>query len=202
MSRPEPSIEDQEEFLLSCRYGELEEVTAYTEKYGWASVGGIKDDRGSTVLHMVCANGHVDILNLLLPHVPSSLLSQPNSADTPPLHWAILNNQVDIVKALAEWPEASGGGLPLFKQKNKAGRDAFAQSVWAGEGKEEVSGWIEGYLYRAEGGEEEDRLDAEAAKAEAEAEVRVESGDEVVKEESEAVEEIVEKTGVLAVKSE
>lgn len=30
------------------------------------------------------------------------------------------------------------------------------ESIFAGEGKEEVSGWIEGYLYKAEGGDDEE----------------------------------------------
>ena len=42
------------------------------------------------------------------------------------------------------------------QQKNAAGRDAFAEALFAGEGKEEVAGWIEGFLWRVEGGEAEE----------------------------------------------
>ncbi len=35
--------------------------------------------------------------------------------------------------------------------KNASGRDAFEESMWAGEGREEVSGWIEGFLAKALG---------------------------------------------------
>jgi hypothetical protein len=36
------------------------------------------------------------------------------------------------------------------------GRDAFAEALFAGEGKEEVAGWIEGYLWKIEGDDGED----------------------------------------------
>ena len=37
------------------------------------------------------------------------------------------------------------------QQKNRQERDAFSEALFAGEGKEEVAGWIEGYLYKREG---------------------------------------------------
>jgi hypothetical protein len=87
------------------------------------------------------------------------------------------------------------------QQTNASGRDAFAESIFAGEGKEEVSGYIEGFLYRAEGGEEADARDArDAASGRAidagdgvEEEVRVEAGDETTHDESQVVDELVEK---------
>jgi hypothetical protein len=38
-----------------------------------------------------------------------------------------------------------------IQQKNRSERDAFSEALFAGEGKEEVAGWIEGYLYKKEG---------------------------------------------------
>jgi hypothetical protein len=38
-----------------------------------------------------------------------------------------------------------------LQQKNRSERDAFDEALFAGEGKEEVAGWIEGYLYKVEG---------------------------------------------------
>jgi hypothetical protein len=38
-----------------------------------------------------------------------------------------------------------------MQQKNRSERDAFSEALFAGEGKEEVAGWIEGYLYKKEG---------------------------------------------------
>jgi len=38
-----------------------------------------------------------------------------NDSKSPPLHWAILNNQVDCTKLLAQLPEEQGGGLPMLE---------------------------------------------------------------------------------------
>lgn len=80
-------------------------------------------------------------------------------------------------------------GFAHNQQTNRAGRDAFAESIFAGEGKEEVSGWIEGYLWKIEGDDEE-----LVKEGEGEEDVQMEAGDDVSKDEAEAVEEIVEKT--------
>ena len=184
--RPSPTEEDVEEFLLSCRYGELEEVRVFAELYGWPAVISARDERGNTALHMVCGNGHlgelirlcgesseliVETLQYLLPHLPPDFLTVTNEAGTPALHFAIINNQVDVVQVLSNLSEEKGGGLPLLKvcltyglasagahgqQKNAAGRDALAAAVFAGEGKEQVAGWIEGFVWKAEGGDEEE----------------------------------------------
>ncbi len=55
---PNPSQDSIEELLLSCRYGELDEVKSFVEEYGWEQVVSARDDRGNTVLHMCCGNGH------------------------------------------------------------------------------------------------------------------------------------------------
>ena len=184
--RPSPTGEDVEEFLLSCRYGELEEVQVFAELYGWPAVISARDERGNTALHMVCGNGHlgelnrvcdgsseliIETLHYLLPHLPPDFLTVTNEAGTPALHFAIINNQVDVVQVLSNLSEEKGGGLPLLKvcctsrllsaradgqQKNAAGRDALAAAGFAGEGKEQVAGWIEGFVWKAEGGDEEE----------------------------------------------
>lgn len=55
---PIPSDEDKEEIFLSCRYGDLDEVQAYIQKFGAESLSEIRDDNGNTVLHMISGNGH------------------------------------------------------------------------------------------------------------------------------------------------
>lgn len=57
-SLPTPSVEEIEDVILMCRYGELEEITAFVEKYGAKYVGEARDEGGNTVLHMCCGNGH------------------------------------------------------------------------------------------------------------------------------------------------
>ena len=59
MSLPVPSGEDKEELLLSCRYGDLDEVQEFIKKYGSGSLSDIRDANGNTILHMVSGNGHI-----------------------------------------------------------------------------------------------------------------------------------------------
>lgn len=65
--------------------------------------------------------------------------------------------------------------------------------MFAGEGKEEVSGWIEGYLYKVEGGDDEEEGEGEGK------EIKMSVGDEVVEDEAEVVDELVEKAVALEV---
>lgn len=83
-----------------------------------------------------------------------------------------------------------------LQQKNASGRDTFLESMFAGEGKEEVSGWIEGYLYRVEGGDDEEEGEGEGK------EIKMSVGDEVVEDEAEVVDELAEKAEALEVKDE
>ena len=53
-----PSDDEEEELLLSCRYGDLEDIQQFVIKFGEEAVSRIKDDNGNTVLHMTAANGH------------------------------------------------------------------------------------------------------------------------------------------------
>jgi hypothetical protein len=54
-----PSHDELEELMLSCRYGDLEDVQAFVERYGWDPVAEVRDESGNTVLHMICGNGHI-----------------------------------------------------------------------------------------------------------------------------------------------
>jgi ankyrin repeat protein len=54
-----PTEEESQEFLLSCRYGELDEVKEFVAKFGSDVVSDIRDDRGNSALHMICGNGHL-----------------------------------------------------------------------------------------------------------------------------------------------
>lgn len=79
---------------------------------------------GTPVSYIRCCRdrcGHTErlylaeVLQFLLPRVPSSLLMAVNDNKSPPLHWAILNNQVECTKLLAQLPEEQGGGLPMLE---------------------------------------------------------------------------------------
>ncbi|KAH6914076.1 cytoplasmic protein [Coprinopsis sp. MPI-PUGE-AT-0042] len=132
--------DERDELLLSCRYGDLDDVKAAVDKHGQAILESTRDDNQNTVLHMICANGHLELLRYLLPIVPASLLAAQNSAGSTPLHWAALNSHLDVAKALVEFPP--GPGVDLIDIKNKAGHSPLAEA--------EFSGWDEGAKWLVE----------------------------------------------------
>jgi ankyrin repeat protein len=54
-----PTPEDMEELLLIARYGELDELKSFIEKFGTKPLIDARDEDGNTILHMVCGNGHL-----------------------------------------------------------------------------------------------------------------------------------------------
>ena len=61
MSKPTPTDEEKDEVLLACRYGDLEDIQQFVEKFGAEPLNDTRDDSGNSVLHMVCANGHTGV---------------------------------------------------------------------------------------------------------------------------------------------
>ncbi|KAJ6593165.1 ankyrin repeat-containing domain protein [Mycena capillaripes] len=129
-----PTTDEQEEFLLSCRYGDLDDVKQFVSQFGVPAAAEIRDDNGNTALHMLCGNGHTDILDYLLPIVPPALISAGNKAQSTALHWAALNSHLEVVKKLVQFP--GGPGIDLIDIKNAAGRSPLAEA--------ELAGWDEG----------------------------------------------------------
>ena len=64
MSLSIPTDEEKDELLLSCRYGDLEDIQQFVSKFGPDSLNNIRDESRNTVLHMVCANGHTGVYPL------------------------------------------------------------------------------------------------------------------------------------------
>ena len=62
-SFPSPTPEDTEELLLIARYGELDELKSFIEKFGTKPLIDARDEDGNTILHMVCGNGHLGTTN-------------------------------------------------------------------------------------------------------------------------------------------
>lgn len=54
-----PTPEDTEELLLIARYGELDELKSFIEKFGSNPLTDARDEDGNTILHMACGNGHL-----------------------------------------------------------------------------------------------------------------------------------------------
>jgi uncharacterized protein len=96
-----------------------------------------------------------ELLDLLLPIVPPSLLSATNRAGSTALHWAAINSQLAAAHALVNFP--GGAGIDLIDIKNAAGRSSL--------GEAEVAGWDEGAKWMVQvmrldnsGGAESDTL--------------------------------------------
>jgi ankyrin repeat protein len=53
-----PSHEEIEELLLSCRYGDLDDVKTFIDNFGTSPLNSSRDEHGNTILHMASANGH------------------------------------------------------------------------------------------------------------------------------------------------
>jgi uncharacterized protein len=58
MNPPTPSPDDTEELLLACRYGDIEDVRSFLERFGTVPISHARDENENTVLHMAAANGH------------------------------------------------------------------------------------------------------------------------------------------------
>ena len=152
-----PTDEDKDQLLDSCRYGDLDEVQDFVKQFGQEPLADVRDANDNSILHMVCGNGHLggdtshellrhdtlylifarcnsDVLNYLLPIIPTSLLAAQNNARSTPLHWAALNSHLSIAQTLVDFP--GGPGVDLIDIKNVAGRSPLAEA--------ELAGWEEG----------------------------------------------------------
>ncbi|KAI0364955.1 ankyrin, partial [Pilatotrama ljubarskyi] len=154
MSLATPTQEDLEEILLSCRYGDLEDIQQFVDKFGSDALATARDDNGNTILHMVAGNGHTDALDYLLPLLPPSLLAARNHAGTTPLHWAALNSHLAVAQKLVQFP--GGPGVDLIDIKNSAGRSPLGEAETVG--WEEGAKWFVQVMNLDGGGKEEEEL--------------------------------------------
>lgn len=63
---PRPTNDDFEDLLLSCRYGDIDDVKLWVTEFGTEPVASVRDENGNTVLHMTCGNGHLGEGNYVL----------------------------------------------------------------------------------------------------------------------------------------
>ena len=75
-----------------------------------------------------------ELLDFLLPLVPSQFLATQNHAGSTALHWAALNEQLEVARKLVLHPNSPG--RDLIGIKNHTGRSPL--------GEAEVAGWDEG----------------------------------------------------------
>ncbi|TFK44986.1 hypothetical protein BDQ12DRAFT_621534, partial [Crucibulum laeve] len=174
-----PNDEQRDELLLSCRYGDLEDVQQFVKDFGEQCLADVRDDNENCILHMICGNGHIDTLEYLLPIIPPSLLSSQNQSGSTPLHWAAVNTHLNVAKKLVGFKD--GPGVDLIDIKNTAGHSPLAEA--------ELAGWDEGAKWMVEvmnlgpeklgdtpGGDAEEDVDA-AEVLERDIEVEIEDAD-------------------------
>lgn len=113
----------------AARAGEIDEVADYVSKArerGDASLKELLDSRdeqsGNTSLHFSSANGHIDVVSLLLKS--GACTDVRNASGSTALHYAALTGQLKVVEALLK-----GGASPIVE--NNFGRTALddAQSA-------------------------------------------------------------------------
>ncbi|KAJ3081970.1 hypothetical protein HK102_002006 [Quaeritorhiza haematococci] len=114
---------DVDEFVTCARYGELEEMQAMVSNY-LLTITGASDPTealaspstsatlrdlfmrknstgGNTALHYASANGELEVMKYLLPHLTPGDINSGNDADnSTPLHWASLNGKKEAVEVL------------------------------------------------------------------------------------------------------
>jgi len=111
--------EAQEEWMDSCRYGEVDVVRVLADNYSLIEF--VHTRTGNTGLHMASANGHINVVKLLVRRYRHSFTS--NSSGNTPLHWAAANGQASVVEF---WTSQSIVEVDVLK-KNNFGRSALTE---------------------------------------------------------------------------
>jgi ankyrin repeat protein len=120
----------QASFLRVVRRGDKEEVYSILQhikqkNLDEKSVINARDElSGSTCLHMIAANGHLDILNILIQQCSSLPNYTANFAGNTPLHWALQNKQWSTAQLLLTTFSDSIDVL----QKNDFGRSCLTEA--------------------------------------------------------------------------
>uniref|UniRef100_A0A7S4ER75 Calmodulin-lysine N-methyltransferase n=1 Tax=Pseudo-nitzschia australis TaxID=44445 RepID=A0A7S4ER75_9STRA len=116
--------EAREEWMESCRYGEVDVVRALAENFPSSReklVEFVHPDTGNTGLHMASANGHTNVVKLLVRQYGHSFTK--NSSGNTPLHWAAANGQASVVKF---WTSQTIVEVDVL-EKNSYGRSALTE---------------------------------------------------------------------------
>lgn len=103
------------EFILCCRYGEIEavqEILSQTQ-----SKQELVSRDNNKAVFMAAGNGHTDVLKLLLCHITLDTINTGNEEGSRPLHWAALNGQLESCRLLL----AAGASATL---RNNSGYSA------------------------------------------------------------------------------
>eukprot|EP00919_Chromeraceae_sp_WS-2016_P008024 GHVR01018962.1.p1 GENE.GHVR01018962.1~~GHVR01018962.1.p1 ORF type:complete len:165 (-),score=36.01 GHVR01018962.1:267-761(-) len=116
--------EDETLDMIECaRHGEMDELLSYLER--GMDVNYV-DKYNNTALHKASANGHLDIVKLLVDTYKAK--SIPNQSGNTPLNWAVQNRHKEVVRFLL----AEAGGTDAH-HTNEFGKDALSEAVSRGD---------------------------------------------------------------------
>eukprot|EP00980_Cylindrotheca_fusiformis_P006493 scaffold1378_cov137-Cylindrotheca_fusiformis.AAC.6 len=112
--------EAQQEWLDSCRYGEVDVLRALLSRFP-RLISYADSESENTGLHMACANGHLHVVKFLVYHEHKFM---KNKSGNTPLHWAASNGQAGIVNYLTK--NSTLNDIDVL-EKNRFGRSALTE---------------------------------------------------------------------------
>jgi len=120
------------ELVEFARYGELAIFNELVHLGLTSKINEAVDSHGNGLLHMAAANGHLELVDLLLKQSPDSLflLKKSNQEGNTALHWACVAGQAKVVPLLLEKHADD-----LLSIENKAGRTAICEAEGHGHQK-------------------------------------------------------------------
>lgn len=119
-----PSQDQIDDILFAARSGDVQAVEQFFKDHGVESFITVKNEFSqSTPLHMAAANGHLEVVQLILKYTNGAkdVVNAQNDYGNTALHWAALGDNLDVVKALCD-----ANADPFIK--NSAGHDAFYEA--------------------------------------------------------------------------
>ncbi|TIA93608.1 hypothetical protein E3P99_00007 [Wallemia hederae] len=135
---------DQEEVIFAARLNEVEEVEEAVKEYGVDAVLNARDERGNSMLHMVSANNHLDLLKKVVSvddafinthkdALAATVLHQNESKSTA-LHWAATNGNKELAVYLCDLAKKLGGETEhkLTFATNQSGQSAASEAERGG----------------------------------------------------------------------
>eukprot|EP00746_Dinoflagellata_sp_MGD_P163361 gnl/MRDRNA2_/MRDRNA2_91343_c0_seq1.p1 gnl/MRDRNA2_/MRDRNA2_91343_c0~~gnl/MRDRNA2_/MRDRNA2_91343_c0_seq1.p1 ORF type:complete len:210 (-),score=61.05 gnl/MRDRNA2_/MRDRNA2_91343_c0_seq1:57-686(-) len=100
-----------EDLIASARYGDVDDVKEALDFK--VDVDG-QGNNGNSALHMASANGHAEIVKILL--ASGATVDLKNEPENTAMHWAALNGHIEVVTLLLD-AKADGNARNAFKKR-------------------------------------------------------------------------------------
>lgn len=189
--------EDQDSIILDARAGDLESLKEiFTTLIDPKMMATCRDSISqSSPLHMAAANGHLETVKYLMSLVDASeqkkFVDLQNETGNTALHWASLNDKLDVVMCLCDEFDAD----PFIR--NQFGHDAIFEAE--NNGKEEIETYfLKKYDVEPESDDEADVDNKDSEGKSVDATVQITPGTEIESVTKEAAEVLKEETAKLS----